>query len=409
MGRIINISGLTPVEDPSYRYKMPSVVGKIEGKGNGIKTVVVNISDLALSLHRDAGEVNKFFGCEMGAQTTYNEADDRAVVNGAHTDTELQQCVHKYIEKFVLCPNCGLPETEYKIKQGTIWHRCAACGAKDMVDMNHKLCTYILKKWKEDKKKGASGGTKGKKERRGKDKGSDDEAKDKKKKKKSKDKDSDDEKKDKKKKKSKDKKEKKKKDKKKDKGDVDDLASDVDDLSVGSEKGVDDEGALKLAVDGVQSYMKNNPDASSDDIAEAVVNQQMASALKSQDKVNIFLRAFLTPAFFKNKEISKNSETMECITQGNPIMQRHLIGAMERMATEDGFQDKHFPVMLKQFYDEDVLDENLILEWAFDGRTEYTHDAVDEDTRAALRGLAEPVVSWLQQESDSDDSDSDSD
>jgi len=242
---------LNPVEDPSYRYKMPAVAGKIEGKGNGIKTVVVNISDLAMSLHRDAGEVNKFFGCEMGAQTTYNVADDRAVVNGAHTDQELQQCVHKYVEKFVLCPNCGLPETQYKIKQGVIWHMCAACGAKDMVDMNHKLCTYILKKHAEEKKKKAKEG-KGKKEKGSKDKaGSDDEKKDKKdkKKKKSKDKDSDDEKKDKKK-KDKKKKDKKKKDKKKSKGDVDDLASDVDDLSVGSEAAVDDEGALSKSLIG---------------------------------------------------------------------------------------------------------------------------------------------------------------
>ena len=119
-GRSINISGVNPVEDPSYRYKMPSVVGKIEGRGNGIKTVIANISDLALSLHREPSEVNKFFGCEMGAQTTYNEADDRAVVNGAHGDQELQGCVHKYVEKFVLCPGCGLPETTYKISGGCI-------------------------------------------------------------------------------------------------------------------------------------------------------------------------------------------------------------------------------------------------------------------------------------------------
>lgn len=188
MSRIINISGLSPIDDPSYRYKMPTVVGKIEGRGNGIKTVVVNISDLALALHRDAGEVNKFFGCEMGAQTTFNEEDDRAVVNGAHTDAEMQQCVHKYIEKFVLCPNCNLPETSYSIKQGCIWHRCAACGAKEMVDMNHKLTTYILSQDKKNKKDKAK--AKAEKAKEDKDKGSDEE----KKKKKKKDKDSDEEK-----------------------------------------------------------------------------------------------------------------------------------------------------------------------------------------------------------------------
>ncbi len=38
---------------------MPTVFGKLEGKGNGSKTVIPNISEVALSLHRDPGEVNK--------------------------------------------------------------------------------------------------------------------------------------------------------------------------------------------------------------------------------------------------------------------------------------------------------------------------------------------------------------
>lgn len=247
-GRTINISGVNPVEDPSYRYKMPSVVGKIEGKGNGIKTVVVNISDLALSLHREAAEVNKFFGCEMGAQTTYNEADDRAVVNGAHLDPELQQCVHKYVEKFVLCPECGLPETAYKINQGCIWHRCAACGAKEMVDMNHKLCTFILSQDKKNKKDKAK--AKKDKAKKAEEEGSSEKT-DKEKKKKKKSKDSDDEKKDKKK---KDKKKKdKKKSKKKSKDSDGSLADDMDDLSVGSDVAGDEdvmgEYCLKLSFD----------------------------------------------------------------------------------------------------------------------------------------------------------------
>lgn len=45
------------------------------------------------------------------AQTRYNEEDERAIVNGAHTNATLQQLVHKYVELFVLCPNCRLPES----------------------------------------------------------------------------------------------------------------------------------------------------------------------------------------------------------------------------------------------------------------------------------------------------------
>ena len=44
-----------------------------------------------------------------------------------------------YIEKFVLCPACKLPETSYKIKHEIIYHNCLACGAREPCDMQHKL------------------------------------------------------------------------------------------------------------------------------------------------------------------------------------------------------------------------------------------------------------------------------
>ena len=40
------------ITDPFYRYKMERLQSKIEGKGNGIKTVVANLSSVAASLAR---------------------------------------------------------------------------------------------------------------------------------------------------------------------------------------------------------------------------------------------------------------------------------------------------------------------------------------------------------------------
>merc|ERR1712161_173257 len=106
---------------------------------------------------------------------------DRAIVNGAHTDSVLQNLVHIYVQGFVLCPNCNLPETKYKIKGGCIFHNCAACGAKDMLDMSHKLCTFILAQDKKDKEKKKKDKKKGKEESKGTDKTAEDKEKEKKK------------------------------------------------------------------------------------------------------------------------------------------------------------------------------------------------------------------------------------
>jgi Domain found in IF2B/IF5 len=37
-------------DDLSYRYKMPQMVTKIEGRGNGIKTIVLNMEEIAQAL-----------------------------------------------------------------------------------------------------------------------------------------------------------------------------------------------------------------------------------------------------------------------------------------------------------------------------------------------------------------------
>jgi translation initiation factor 5 len=142
-------------KDPFYRYKMERIQSKIEGKGNGIKTVIVNLTSVANSLARPPAYVIKYFGFELGAQTNTSPNDDRWIINGAHDASKLQDYLDGFIQKFVLCKKCKNPETEVNIKDGNITLDCKACGQISDVDARLKLSAFIVKnepkKGKKDK------------------------------------------------------------------------------------------------------------------------------------------------------------------------------------------------------------------------------------------------------------------
>ncbi len=50
------------VVDSNYRYRMPKMQLKIESKGNGIKTNIVNLQDVAKHLRTNEGYILKYFG-----------------------------------------------------------------------------------------------------------------------------------------------------------------------------------------------------------------------------------------------------------------------------------------------------------------------------------------------------------
>jgi translation initiation factor 5 len=149
---------------------MEKLISKIEGKGNGIKTVIVNLSSVAQSLGRPPSckfslmteknilmfkDVIKYFGFELGAQTNTNPTDDRWIINGAHEASKLQDHLDGFISRFVLCKKCKNPETDVVFKDERIVLDCKACGQRTDVDLRLKLTSFILKnqpkKGKKDK------------------------------------------------------------------------------------------------------------------------------------------------------------------------------------------------------------------------------------------------------------------
>eukprot|EP00755_Sulcionema_specki_P004150 Sspe_Gene.29376::Locus_13891_Transcript_2_2_Confidence_0.800_Length_1114::g.29376::m.29376/K03262/EIF5; translation initiation factor 5 len=132
-------------DDAYYRYKMPALQIKVEGSGNGIKTVIPNIADIAAKLNRDPEYPMKYFGSDLG--TNFKFEDSKWIVMGQHEKARLQKSLYDFICKFVLCKACRNPETKTLIdsKKKTIWLRCGACG-RDTECVNDKTSNTIIKK-----------------------------------------------------------------------------------------------------------------------------------------------------------------------------------------------------------------------------------------------------------------------
>lgn len=133
--------------DAFYRYKMGLVAVKIEGRGNGIKTVLVNIEEIARSLSRDPKHLTKYLSYEMGALSSIDEKNHKYIVNGAHDKERVQEYVFDFIDNFVLCKECRNPETDLFCSDSrkTVHQQCKACGYEGIVRSSNKLMKILLK------------------------------------------------------------------------------------------------------------------------------------------------------------------------------------------------------------------------------------------------------------------------
>lgn len=138
----INIGG--DPSDPTFRYKMPPLQTKTEGKGNGIKTILLNLSDVAKSLFTSPDYIAKFLSIELGC--SYKHDENRTSLNGSHTFSTLSSYLDKFIKLIILCPRCHLPELSLSIsKNQLLLGNCSACGYNAPIKSTHKIVSYILK------------------------------------------------------------------------------------------------------------------------------------------------------------------------------------------------------------------------------------------------------------------------
>lgn len=128
------------IDDPFYRYKMPSIIIKKEVN----KTVLINLLDITNSLKTDKEYLCKFLSEELGTSVICKH--DKISLNGVFDKTLIQDSIYKFIDIFILCQSCSNPETTMYIKNNQIKTACQACGAKCKINNDYKVIKYIISK-----------------------------------------------------------------------------------------------------------------------------------------------------------------------------------------------------------------------------------------------------------------------
>lgn len=162
-------------------------------------------------------------------------------------------------------------------------------------------------------------------------------------------------------------------------------------------------------------WLVDNPKAMNAAVADELRDIQTFAALRPADRLIIFLGTVFTDAAATANETSDHVGTLQALIS-EKIQQRHYIGALEWLCgTHQTSLKKYFPVLLKHAYDEDLLEEDTILQWAEDSvQNKHCADRsmIDYDTLDELRVSAKSFITWLQEadeESKGDSSDDDGD
>ncbi|WP_424359431.1 translation initiation factor IF-2 subunit beta [Methanocella sp. MCL-LM] len=106
------------------RFEVPAARVHLEGK----KTVITNFDDICDRLNRDPDTVAKYLLREIG--TAGARTDGRITLTGIFSPAQIDSAIRQFVEAYVMCKVCHLPDTKLIKEKRATTIVCEACGAR---------------------------------------------------------------------------------------------------------------------------------------------------------------------------------------------------------------------------------------------------------------------------------------
>lgn len=113
----------------TQRFEIPKAKGHIQGN----KTVITNFNNILSDLRRDKDHFLKFLLKELATPGVFD--GPRLVLGRKVSGAMINQKVEQYAHLYVLCSNCGKPDTQILTKADGTYLKCTACGTEKQIKL----------------------------------------------------------------------------------------------------------------------------------------------------------------------------------------------------------------------------------------------------------------------------------
>ena len=110
------------------RFEIPKILGHIQGN----RTVISNFLQIASTLRRNTDHLLKYVLKELATPGEIKKSG--ALILGTKVSaSRINEKIRQYANDFVLCFECGKPDTKLEKEDNLVYMKCSACGVKNIV------------------------------------------------------------------------------------------------------------------------------------------------------------------------------------------------------------------------------------------------------------------------------------
>lgn len=106
------------------RFEVPKIKGHVQGN----KTIISNFPQIATTVGRKLELILKYIEKQLATKSRIEGTF--VIFNTKLSAAKLNTRIQQFVDSFVICKECGKPDTKIKKDTGIYYLRCQACGTK---------------------------------------------------------------------------------------------------------------------------------------------------------------------------------------------------------------------------------------------------------------------------------------